>query len=284
MGKLIGLITAWDAEPFIEPAIKQAIEYCDEVVVSVGLHHNGLARFTDKTMEITEKYKDQITIVEGVNTNNYTQSRSLTLKKMLDVTNNNKAGNWIFILDADEFYFPEDIAKCREIMAEDKYNRIMFPEKTFCVNMQNYANWERDRIKKLTHDNMSFRTNELGYETSVAPYYLETDLGMHHYTFLMDLWFKREFWRIEKGHPNIANQPKKWGWIDNIYMDLDLDNQEAFVNKSKNLWGTPKVMGIFGFKCKEDGTLYKYDGPYPPHIIEAGLHEIEDFRVLYKKQ
>ena len=66
MCKLVGLITAWGAEPFIEPAIKQGLEYCDELVVSVSANHPTYNRFADNTMEICQKYRNQIKLVEGV--------------------------------------------------------------------------------------------------------------------------------------------------------------------------------------------------------------------------
>jgi hypothetical protein len=100
----------------------------------------------------------------------------------------------------------------------------------------------------------------------------------------MNPWQKREFWRIERGNPNAGLQRQKWGWIDNLYMGLDLNNQKVTVEKAEKLGYGKSVLGIF-FKggTKEDGTLHEYNGPYPPHIVEAGLHEVEDFRTIYKK-
>jgi len=52
MNKVIGLINAWSCETFIEPAMLQAIEYCDEVIVSVGFHSEEVKKFEDNTYDI----------------------------------------------------------------------------------------------------------------------------------------------------------------------------------------------------------------------------------------
>jgi len=284
MSKLIGVITAWSAEPFIEPAIKQALDYCDEVIVSVSSHHPKLNKFEDNTMDICMKYKNDIHITDGniSNIQMHGYSKGQILKKMLDETNNNKSGNWLAILDADEFYYPEDISSVKDIIKEDKFKRIQMPEKTFVVNTKHHANWFRDRFKKIITDNTSFWTNDMGYEKDDTPYILETDKGMHHYTFLMNPYFKKEFWTIEYGGANQGNQPKKWGWIDNIYLDMDLNDQIKSVEKCKQLGYGNSVLGHFSFKCKEDGTLFTFEGKHPPHIEESGLTEIDDFRKIYK--
>ena len=49
MNKVIGLINAWSCDTFIEPAMLQAVEYCDEVIVSVAQRaHNRGIDFVEK--------------------------------------------------------------------------------------------------------------------------------------------------------------------------------------------------------------------------------------------
>ena len=74
MSKLIGLITAWGAEPFIEPAIKQGLEYCDELVVSVSANHPSFNIYADNTMQICQKYKNKIKLIKGISSTNHPSS------------------------------------------------------------------------------------------------------------------------------------------------------------------------------------------------------------------
>lgn len=286
MPKLVGLITAWGAEPFIEPAIKQGLEYCDELVVSVGLHMPHLKAYEDNTMTIAEKYKNQIKIVPSVCKGGYVSSRSLSLKKMLDDTGNNKKGNWIFILDCDEFYFPEDIARAKDVIKENNHKRIMMPEKVFMIDTKHYLKWGRDRLKKLTQDNMSFKNNLLGYENSEKPFTLPTNKGMFHYTFLLNHNAKRTFWLNEYGNSSGINEKKKVYWLDEIYLKTDLNSQATAVQKSLKKYGIKSAAGpIFhGGPWKsvdQNGHYYKYDGEHPSFIEDAGLTKIKDYRKYY---
>lgn len=289
MSKLIGLITAWGAEPFIEPAIKQGLEYCDELLVCVSANHDEYYKYEDNTMEICQKYGNQIKLIEGVRMHHHPDSKKHTLKKMLDETGNNKKGNWIWILDADEFYFPEDIDVCKQVIKEDKFNRIMMPEKTFLVNTKHYVVWGRDRLKKLINDNMFFTgTNDLGYENQFAPYQLETEKGMFHYTFLLNPYFKAAFWYHHYGSPP-RDVRDNITWLNEIYLTMDLNNQQESVLKSMRYFGNQhkSVLGkVFTGgpwqPVKENGELYEYKGLHPSFIEEAKLTEINDFRKLYQ--
>lgn len=285
MTKLVGLITAWGAEPFIEPAIKHGLEYCDELVVSVGLHMPHLKRFEDRTMDICNKYKNQIKIVPSVLSGAYVNSRGASLKKMLDDTGNNKKGNWTFVLDADEFYFPEDIEICKQIIKEDKFKMISAPEKVFMVDTKHYIKWNRTRFKKLVKDNTSFRNNIIGYENQTKPFKLDTDKGMFHYTFLMNPYAKEVFWKNEYGNPNSKEVKDKIYWLNEIYMKMDLANQQPSVKKSINRFGIKSVMGIIfnGGGTKPNGELHEYNGEHSSFIEDAGITKINDFRKYYKK-
>ena len=284
MGKLVGIITAWAAEPFIEPAMKQALEYCDEVIVNVSCHHAALKKYEDETMDICLKYKNQIHLIEDdilerggrvTNPRNY-------VNKMLSKTDSNKKGNWVGILDADEFYFPKDINNIKDLMKEGKVNNIETPEKVFVVNTKHYATNKRTRFKKILEDNTTFIHSQIPYEKQSKPFFMETDKGMFHYTLLANPRYKSDFWRIEYGHPQQGNQPKKWGWVEKVYPNLDLDNQIESVKKCKELAYGNSVLGhLFPNGCKSDGTLHEYHDLHPPFIEEAGLTKITDFRKMY---
>ncbi|MFW5847702.1 MAG: hypothetical protein ACOCVF_02170, partial [bacterium] len=284
MGKIIGLITAWAAEPFIEPALKQAIEYCDEVIVSVSANHKSFNKFADKTMEICKKYENdnKIKLVKGYSGNDHPSSKGITLKKMLDETNNNKAGNWIWILDADEFYFPEDVELFKKIIKKNEYGRIMVPEKFFLVNTKNYIKWNRDRLKILDKDNVSFRTNRVGNEKMVKTYNANEAIGMHHYSFLLNPYFKIAFWEREYGNPNLKNVKDKVKWMNDIYLKMDVNNQAPYVNKAKQLFNINSILGpIFAGgpwkPTKPNGEAFKYDDKHPKFVEDAGLTKINDF-------
>ena len=282
MSKLVGIITAWGAEPFIEPAIKQGLEYCDELIVSVSENHPAYHKFADNTMEICQKYGNQIKLVEGMGGSDHPSSKGNTMIKMLNDTNNNKKDTWIWILDADEFYFEADLSAIRDLIKED-YVKIELPEKFFLINMSYYIKTSRSRIKRIPMDNMTtIRTNILGNEGGKT-HVLETEDGMHHYSFLLNPYFKREFWTQHYGGltPETRNYIK---WLDHVYLQFEPDNQEEYIGKCKELFNQDHILGpLFNKETTNNGYLFEYQGDYPKHIKEAGLHEINDFREIYLK-
>ena len=278
MSKLIGIITAWAAEPFIEPAIKQAIEYCDEILVSVSANNSIYDKFEDSTLDIVKKYVPDVKIIEGVKSTTHPNSKGLTMKKMLDETNNNKKGDWIWILDADEFYFDDDVNIIKDVIKENKYSMIEMPERFFLVNMQNYVNLKRTRLKKIMVDNLSFRTNKMSVEGSST--FIDTPLGMHHYSFLTNMDFKREFWKHHYGGVNASIQ-KRIDWLDKIYLELELDNQQKYIDLCKKMFNEDHILGPhFSKEATNNGFLYEYNGKQPK-FINPYLYEQDDFRKFY---
>lgn len=282
MSKVIGLITAWAAEPFIKPAIDQALEYCDEVIVSVSANDKSFNKFEDNTMDICKSYGNKISMVKGVELSNHISSKGSSLKKMLDETGNNKKGNWIWILDADEFYFKDDVNQIRSLINEGKVNAINTKEKFFLIDTKNHVKWQRTRIKKLLQDNTRFKTNQLPYEHLLKPHKLDSPHAMHHYSFLMNPHFKRQFWLKERSDSNAPDVKAKIWWMDNIYLKMDLNKMDYWVNVAEKKFGNKSILGpIFNKKATNNGGLYTHDTINPEFIAGTSLEKIKDFRKLY---
>ena len=101
--KLIGLLIAWGAELWIKPAIKQALEYCDEVIFCASAYSESLKRFEDNTLEIAMTFKD-VKIISFNDASTLRQTRARILNKMLEESSCFAIDNWVWILDVDEFY------------------------------------------------------------------------------------------------------------------------------------------------------------------------------------
>lgn len=277
-------MTAWSAEPFIEAAIQQAIEYCDEVIIAVGAHHKNLYRFKDNTWNICNKYKNKITLMKSLTKNNHPNSKGSTMKKMLDDTNNNKEGNWIWFLDADEFYFEEDVNRIKQIITEDNYSQIELPERFFLINMNYYAKWKRIRIKRLNKDNVSFHTNKINQDGGNI-LKLNTDNGIHHYSLLINPYFKREFWKCEYNDSNSQPIKDKVKWLNEVYLKFNYENQEEYIKKCEEWFNKKSILGcILAPSATDNGYLYLYNNKQPKFIEKTDLVNIKDFREIYKNE
>lgn len=288
--KIIGLIGAHYAEDFIGPSIEQALHVCDEVIVSVGAHTPALAELHDETMNIAKSFGDRITLVPCVNDGFITTGKAKTLNNMLAASKGLYVpGNWVFMLDVDEFYFDETIQEARDIIDTDpNVDTIDFPAKFFFINMKRYLHSQHLRLFKIKDMTCKFKPtcNWTGIQNRRS---VERDTGtkgMFHYSVLTPDEYKERQWKTEyKGGPTtrtFEQQKRKWDWLNYTYRPFELDNEAYWTDRNVEQFGY-EGMGRtpwynHGFKPDHEGNLFVYDGPHPSVIEAAGLPLIEDFR------
>ena len=280
MNKFIGMVNAWNSAHFIEPVLKMALEYCDEVMVAVGPHSEDQKKYEDGTREIVEKYKNDINIVPVTFGGTHLTSKTPTLNTMLRESKLFGVGNWMWLLDTDEFHFRDDVQRMKEGLFDSDCNAVSITdEKCFFINMKYYlTNPDRRKIWKISDESNHFLPLQNWTGPTDKVYYHQA--CVHHYTLLLDPYSKRDFWRNEYTG---RGQDVKVRWIDEIYLPFELENQDYWINKNFELFGkqTPFMQSDYG--TDNDGILFEYDGPYPEHIQETNLHEMKDFRRLYNE-
>ena len=84
MPKIVGLLTGINyVEDWIEPAIQQALNICDEVIVSIGANNQQLEVLQDSTLEKAKAFGDRIKMVAAVKGKTFAQGKAPTLNNML---------------------------------------------------------------------------------------------------------------------------------------------------------------------------------------------------------
>lgn len=289
MSKLIGIITAVYVEDWIEPAIKQALEYCDEVVVSVGAHSTAMQSLQDKTLERAQKY-DKVVLVPPVTAGAIVGGRWKTLNRMVEASSA-EVGDWLWMIDADEFYFPNTVDRIRETIKQPGIATVSIDSKFFFINMTRHVRAKHVRLYKMTHEGVHYTRsgaqtwNGRGERTTIGM----TDdptFGMFHYSVLVSPKYKRLQWDSEFGQTTgrvREIQNKKLQWLENIWLPFELDNEDYWIDKNTELLGLRIRTPLWtpSFPPDSNGNLYQYDGPHPSFIEEAELHLVEDFRTFY---
>jgi len=77
------------------------------------------------------------------------------------------------------------------------------------------------------------------------------------------------------------DQTKKTNWLDLIYRNYDLNNEEYWIQKNFKLTGVKSPWFDHNFLPDHNGRLFPYTGKHPKFIEETGLPEISDFRQRY---
>jgi len=275
--KLIGLMGVWGVEDWIRPAIKQALEYCDEVIICVAAYSENLKKFEDNTHEIAMSFKD-IKMVSFTDTSTLTQTRPQILNAMLKESKYLAADNWIWMLDVDEFYPESSFEEIKEVIRESEFDQITIKTKFFLINMRHYLKAFYPRLFKIKEGKLNeFRPTQ-GWQGGQKTLIMPSEEGMFHYSLLLNPDLRREQWKTE--YPGKV-QANKTTWLDSIYLNYDLGNEEYWINKNKELFGIKSPFFTNCFSPDKNGKLFRYEGRHPKFVEEAGLTKIKDFRGYY---
>ena len=211
MNKIIGLICGWGCEDFIEPALKQAVEYCDEVLVNISPHAEILRKYYDHSYDIAwefSKVNNKIKLIDYDRPDVHANVKSTILNIMLSQSELFEVGNWIWTLDIDEFYPTNTFDQIRKVISQSSYNKLLVQERYFYINMSNFLYGDHYRLFKIEDfhlepyykyqwfqptQNWSHNKLRIGI-IPIIPIICE---GMFHYGMLTNPWQKIDFWKNE---------------------------------------------------------------------------------------
>lgn len=281
--KYIGLLVVWGAEDWVSPAIKQAQDICDEVIICVDSYTPALDRFKDKTLSIVEsKLPNSLVTYTGDKTSCST-TKAQMLNMMLAKSRLIGEGNWIWILDVDEYYTDESISYIKEYVdAHKDCNIIEIESKFFLVDMKHYLNASHNRLFQITAPNMNpkrrFYPSQNWIVSSNKRGLITRDQGMFHYSMLTNPNMRKVFWNVEFSGDT---QDDKTLWLDSIYKNYDLAEEDKWIAENKKLFGIKSPWFNQDFVPDKTGKLFVYDGVQPKYIEESNLIKVEDFRAKY---
>jgi hypothetical protein len=274
--KIIGILMAWGVRDWIRPALDQALEYCDEVLVIVTPFGPTLRRYEDETCDICKKYKGIKLLDYEVQTTNTKHAVCEIANHMLKNSDLFMPGNWVWILDADEFHLDSTYREIRSAIEDGGYDWITIESRLFYINMQHYLNEVGERLFKIMDMNDKFGPTLSWQRKPRRPYVIKRESGMFHYSMLTNTRRHSAKWRA-RGDLDRAE------WLDKIYVYYDLRDEERWTNENMKLCGIKSPWFNLGAIANKEGKLFKYEGRHPKFIERAGLPRIKDFRHGYCK-
>jgi hypothetical protein len=280
MSKIIGLISAWGDEDWINLAIEQALYACDDVVVNVGPYASNMIKFEDSTLEKCKAWGNKIRLITSKSTGRHDTSKANTLNEMMVSSPYFSIGSWIWLFDVDEYYLKHEIDEIKNTVMDSDYNWVLTNEKYFFINMQNHLIDKRNRLLKIEDTAHRFIPTQK-WPGPKSKMYTHKGHGLFHYSTLTDPAKKIEIYRTERSENPIDNDLVRW--YKDIYMKFDLNEEEVWTKKQETLFGGKGPYWNGAFIADENGKLFKYYGKHPEIIERAGLPQVEDFREYYKK-
>lgn len=282
--KIIGLVTGWGSEIWMKPAIEQALYLCDEVIVGVGAWSEYMDEFEDGTLDVCAEYKDyeNVTVVPyTIRESKVNFAVAASLNAMLTYSKLYEPGNWIWLLDCDEFYHKRTKTLINEMIATGMFNRIDFQTRFFLIDLYHYVKGKYVRMWKIEDINMDLykRFNPTHHWTQ-NPYVGEVPLkdGMFHYSMLKNPHAMVRKWEHEyQGN----KQDHKINYANKIYKNYDLADEEYWTTMNLDVSGIKHPWFTDSMEAKKDGHLFEYKDKLPEYVAESKLIEVKDFRKLY---
>lgn len=224
--KIVGLIITWNNFEFFQFALKQALDFCDEVLLIEGGHSmtfpqksiDGTVEYINKMkghpklrifdFKFREKYKRYDIVQLFVRMGALKKSRFL------------KPGNWLILWDDDMFFFDEELKRIKELMSNTDYDVISVNERRFIYNFRfntfaiekkkiysgGWAGWQFNKIYEGAYIRgyLGKQVNPRFYYKDGKPYskylYLDDVVCFHYpYVKLLERIKARWLYSIEKG-------------------------------------------------------------------------------------
>lgn len=279
--KIIGIFLTWNNIEWFKYAIKQALEFCDEVLLVEGCHFNKYPRrSTDGTVEFLNTIKNhkklRIFNFNITDRNDVVQLKIRT--SLLKYSNYCKPGNWIIQWDDDNFFFEEDLRKIKSLIRTTDFDTILFRERRFIFNFKfntfsakkpvfNRGGGQIDRItpgayfkgiiEQQTHPRLYYKDGTK-YNRII---YLD-DLISFHYHHIKKPERVKARWEISLEKGNLHNKDHY-----HKFMTIRWDNENEIYQFKEII---ENLNGEVGFNI--------YNGPHPKILDNHPWRNIEDVR------
>ena len=272
--KIIGSMFTWNNLEFFKCALEQALEFCDEVVLSEGCHSKKYPiRSTDGTCEYIETMKDhpKLRFVEFKERTRPTYDM-IMLKMRRDYPKLSplyKPGNWILCCDDDNFFFRKDLEKIKVAMRSTGAENLSFLVMNFFYNFRfNLREAPRGDIRAYKiMDDLRLMGTGSPYHSGGGRLHTKvvTDVTAFHYGHVKKPERMKARWimSVEKGTEASAKYFEKWmsiSWKE----DRDIFKSASIIEE------------IRAYK----GGLNIYEGEHPEFLANHPWRNINDVREL----
>lgn len=242
---LSALLLCWEAEDFLDACIADAVGNVDELVIIEGRYQPGPERrSTDRTLDILRNWKDCPKIKMVINDDDSVVGQDGHRNLFFDISDA-KQGDYMLVLDFDEFYSADDWKEIRRIEQEKDGVAWQFDHRVFLNNFDHYVEMTMPRLVQIQDGckflpNGNFVVNEYG---DTFPYVEHPSVKIFHYSYVTS---HRYFnMKVDQRH-RLEGRTFAWELEDNIIKR--------------------KVNEEFGHK-----EVFRFDGDHPKIIRDRYL-------------
>jgi len=137
--KVIGLMVTWNNIEFFRYSVKQALNFCDELILVEGCHSMKYPKHsTDGTCEYIETIKEtpKLVIRDFDRGGTYDKVQNRIRRDFPKESALYETRNWIIQWDDDKFFFDRDLIKLRTAMETAKQDSLVWRVRHFLYNFK----------------------------------------------------------------------------------------------------------------------------------------------------
>lgn len=273
--KVLGAIVTWNNLEFFKLSLKQALDFCDEVIVVEGCHSRQFPqRSTDGTVEYLNSLKHpKLKILDidykknGLEGQRYDLVQCWIFSAINSSFESWKPGNWIVQWDDDIFWFNEDLKKIRTVLETTSHDRIKFRQHKFTYNFR-FGSFMTGGIpfERITDGCYHTPIANLHYKNGIlySANEKQADITTYHYVSVKKPERMNARWimSIEKGTASSRTRYEKW-------MGIEWKDDEDFLKHRDT------IAFILGGNPDD---VHVYSGKHPEILDDHPWRHIEDVR------
>jgi len=283
--RILGRMITWNNLEFFKYALKQALSFCDEVVLIEGCHSGNYPRHsTDGTVEYIKSFHHpKLKVIkpdwEGLTKKHWEYWKVQCALCNLTLNAFNLQGNddWIMGWPDDQFYFNKDLERIRDILKRSQGDRVWYNCRKFIYNfrfnvMEHKAKGAMS-INRITAGCFYKPIHHLCYKngkyySQVNPGDRISDISMFHYSSVKKI--ERMFARCQMTLETPGRYTLSEGWFDN-WMGIEWTKDED-IFKQKD--------ALAFILNSEPERINIYKGKHPEILDTHPWRNIDDVRKI----
>lgn len=284
--RIVGVMPVYEEADWIEYAVEGIIDFVDELIITEGYTgapwHFWANRSSDGTLEILEKLKkryDKIKVLKSPWHLTKERGKAWSYNRMVRASMYNEPDNWIFVVDADEFYTNEQLGKIRATLEETDKDLISVHARMFVYNFRCFIPVLHARLIRITKG-MIFKPSQNphyknGNSYSKRPEETDTVLEndpMFHYSFVKPPIRMNK--RLEMEVQGGRRSPAVLRWFEDVFMKWSEQDADDIYKKNKTITGNSGI--LFAGPSER---IQIYNGRHPEVLNEHPFRWTKDVRL-----
>ena len=268
------LYNAYNEVDLVERSLNTIYPYVDSIAIADVMHSDGFTLSTDGTHEKITSFlarnkngKTKLLYRKPKKLNyGYKRNQGIIKTELMSLCNP-KEGDWVWVVEADEFYHEDSLKQLRSRYILN-HQALQYNKRWIAVTMLNFAydlhhcffGWSGRFFRYKANASFEICNKFMWGNEIVYNDMYRWDLPVQ-YMFCYHLKYVKPIDRLAQRYnfPNNSDLNSKKEWFNNVFKKWPENKEEAYTY-NKN------ILGNNGFDTGMSGKLFEYGDIYPKYL------------------